>query len=62
MSPCNSPRSTSPTALHCTRNNFLIIQLAGVVCFGLTIPVAAVIAERVGESIAETKAMSATAP
>ncbi|MFN7916375.1 MAG: MFS transporter [Vicinamibacterales bacterium] len=40
--------SWGTTALHFTRNNFLIIQLAGVVCFGLTIPVAAIIAERTG--------------
>ena len=43
--------SWGTTALHFTRNNFLIIQLAGVVCFGLTIPVAAIIAERMGRRI-----------
>ena len=40
--------SWGTTALHFTRDRFLIIQLLGVVCFGLTIPVAALIAERQG--------------
>ncbi len=40
--------SWGTTALHFTRDRFLIIQLLGVVCFGLTIPIAALIAERQG--------------
>jgi len=38
--------SWGTTALHFTRDRFLIIQLFGVVCFGLTIPLSAKIAER----------------
>jgi metabolite-proton symporter len=34
------------TALGFTRDRFLIIQLIGIVCFGVTIPISAVIAER----------------
>jgi len=38
--------SWGTTALGFTRDRFLIIQLFGILCFGLTIPIAAVIAER----------------
>ena len=38
--------SWGTTALHFTRDRFLIIQLFGVVCFGITIPISAKIAER----------------
>jgi metabolite-proton symporter len=38
--------SWGTTALHFRRQSFLLMQLAGVVCFAATIPVAAVIAER----------------
>jgi MFS family permease len=38
--------SWGTTALGYSRDFFLIIQLIGIVCFGLTIPVAAIIAER----------------
>jgi len=38
--------SWGTTALHFTRDRFLIIQLFGVVCFGITIPISATIAER----------------
>jgi MFS family permease len=38
--------SWGTTALGYTRNEFLIIQLVGVVFFGLTVPLAAVLAER----------------
>ncbi|MFN7982713.1 MAG: MFS transporter [Vicinamibacterales bacterium] len=38
--------SWGTTALHFTRDRFLIIQLLGIVCFGLTIPIAAILAER----------------
>ncbi len=38
--------SWGTTALHYTRDRFLIIQLLGIVCFGLTIPVSAILAER----------------
>ncbi|MGC4081914.1 MAG: MFS transporter [Vicinamibacterales bacterium] len=40
--------SWGTTALHFTRDRFLVFQLLGVVCFGLTIPVSAMIAERRG--------------
>lgn len=38
--------SWGTTALHFTRDRFLIIQLLGIVCFGITIPIAAILAER----------------
>ena len=38
--------SYGTTNLGYTREQFLLIQLAGVICFGVTIPVAAVLAER----------------
>jgi len=38
--------SWGTTALGYSRNEFLILQLVGVVCFGLTIPISARIAER----------------
>jgi metabolite-proton symporter len=38
--------SWGTTALGYTRNEFLVLQLTGVVCFGLTIPLSALLAER----------------
>jgi len=38
--------SWGTTALHFTRDRFLIIQLFGILCFGATIPLSAIIAER----------------
>ncbi|MBS1817016.1 MAG: MHS family MFS transporter [Acidobacteria bacterium] len=40
--------SWGTTALHFTRDRFLIIQLLGIACFAVTIPISAIIAERVG--------------
>ena len=38
--------SWGTSALGFTRNSFLVIQLAGVVCFAITIPISALLAER----------------
>ena len=38
--------SWGTTVLGFTRERFLIIQLFGIVCFGLTIPISAIVAER----------------
>jgi MFS family permease len=38
--------SWGTTALHYTRDRFLVFQLLGIVCFGITIPIAAILAER----------------
>ena len=38
--------SWGTTALGYSRNEFLVLQLIGVVCFGLTIPISALVAER----------------
>ncbi|MGE3957809.1 MAG: MFS transporter [Vicinamibacterales bacterium] len=40
--------SWGTTALHFTRDRFLVFQLVGILCFGLTIPISALIAERFG--------------